>query len=462
MIFFYLFFIKISLSKYIVNIKSFLDINDYIDYEILTDSHILIDDKHYNFFLNHKHTNFIEKNLIVKSHSICTKSWGIDRINQFDLPLDNLYNLTTNNSSNIDIYVIDTGININHPQFLHKKPTILETFGSNNPDDCNGHGTHVAGIIGGKNTGISPNANIFSIKIDNDCTGSAYCSDMIKSITLATNRMISTGKKSIINLSFGVCYSVVQELNKFMNKGGIVSLSSGNDGQDITNDNNYKYFDTLNGFIVGATDKYDNLAYYSNYGDNVYIYAPGSSILSIEYDTQNCIELSGTSMAAPFVTAISAIYWNLYSTRYNNQIIYNLKFFANKNKITNNKNIHNNLIYLSDNITNIDSNNTLLIFMIFFFIIFIFICIFCRRKKNLHNRRIPVLFNNLRIIPGNFNNENSNSEGKEFDIENQNPMNIHAEVIKNISIEGNNNIDVKNNKLLIENNVDESTPIPFT
>lgn len=323
-------------------------IPNHINYERISDEHVLVDKQYLTFFQEFKHVQYIEHNKILKTHSSCEYSWGPDRVNQINLPLDHFSDFSDIDSSNIDIYVLDTGINLDHPQFSENKPIPLKSFGSDNPNDCDGHGTHVTGIISGKDIGVIPDANIFSIKISHDCTPNSYCSDMIKAIDLVHKRMIKTGRKSIINLSFGVCNSVTTKLNAFMESGGIVSLSSGNDGIDITDVEEYSNFDYSRGFIVGSTDFEDKLSTFSNYGDNVFIYSPGSSIPSADYNHNDCIFLSGTSMAAPLVTAITALYWEDNYLENNIDIIRNLIKYSNKDKINtlDDIKINNNLLYL--------------------------------------------------------------------------------------------------------------------
>lgn len=467
MIFLYIFFIFTN-SKYIVNIESFNSIDKKINYEILSEQHILIDDNHLNYFNSHKKVKFIENNKILNSHDVCNHSWGADRINQYNLPLDNNYDFIIKDSSNIDIYVIDTGIDINHTEFSDNKPILLESFGSDNPNDCDGHGTHVAGIISGKKTGIAKNANIFSIKIDHDCQGHAYCSDMIKAVNLVINRMSNNNRKSIINLSYSICKSVTDKLNSFMSHGGIVILSAGNDGIDISNHLEYKIFDIDNGLIVGATDKDDKLAYYSNRGNNVYMYAPGDFILSANYnDDNNCIIKSGTSMAAPFVTAITALYWNNKISEDNEDIIYSLIKYSNKNKIITSHPIYNNLIYLTEEFSKKPKNSNFLEI----FAIFIIVLIFCIIMYTLLN---TFEFGIGRIHPFQENNNDDeielgsiSQEGLEKEDPYENHNKVH--VINNLPIEGESiNLEVVNDcelKLKVpydeENYVDEKTPVSF-
>lgn len=467
--FFLLIFPTIVFSKYIVHIDSLNNIHQEIKYNVLSNQHILIDNIHYNYFKNHNDVYFIEKDIILKSHAHteCKPSWGMDRINQYNLPLDNYYYYYTQDTSNIDIYIIDTGIDVDHSEFINNKPTLLDYFGSDNPNDCNGHGTHVAGIIGGKTVGLAKNSNLFSIKIDSDCSGTAYCSDMVKAVSLAIDRMKNTNKKSIINLSFGVCESVTSKLNDFMNLGGIVILSSGNDGEDISNIKEYHMFNTNRGFIVGSTDPDDTLSSYSNYGNNVYMYAPGSQILSANYIDNMCIKFSGTSMSAPFVTAITALYWNNRTNEKNSDIIFNLKEFANKNKIISNNVIHNNLIYLPYNFKKvIDVYPIMFIVFIIFLFSFGFICVIRnKRDKGLEYFLGKDRRKEARVFPiNNVNNMEIELSCNDEGLEKEDNLNIKAEAIQNLPIEGKNDNLINNNNLLqiSNNNIDETTPVSFS
>lgn len=455
-------------SKYIIQYEDYVKNNYHFDYKKITNEYLLINDIDYDILKNNKNIKFIEKDIILKKNNICNPSWGIDRINQENLPLDNNYLFETTDSSLIDIYVIDTGIDIDHEEFNHKKPTLLQSFGSDNPNDCDGHGTHVAGIIGGKNTGISSNANLFSIKIDHDCNGNAYCSDMVQAINLVIDRMKQTNRKSVINLSFGVCVSVVNQLNIFMNNGGIVSLAAGNDGIDISNVVEYQIFNINKGFIVGSTNKNDKLSYFSNYGTNVYMYAPGFNILSADFsDNDKCIELSGTSMSTPFVSGIIAIYWNKYHYNKNDLIIYNLLKFSNKNKIITNKNIRNNLITLPNTF---EENKDISNFSIFVVCVFIIIIcgILCICFKNSNQRNFFNAPNNIIDVNNNIDediNENSRSNSEGYDNYNISMKNQH--VIPNFSMEGQDeisiDIDLQNNiKPVYDNNfINENTPVAY-
>ena len=271
--------------------------------------------------------------------SSCLDSWNLDRVNQEDLPLDD-YLLFENgeetNGDDIDIYILDTGVNADHEIFLNT-PTILTTFGNNgnsSDEDCQGHGTHVAGTVAGSITGIAKDANIFSVKISIDCEGYAYISDMILAIDYVEQLMIANSRKSIINLSFGISTNVKNEINEFVSSGGLFSLAAGNDGLDKCMNAKYYDLDFTGAIIVGASNVVDEVAYFSNFGTCVDVYAPGQSILSLAYwNDYQCWEMSGTSMAAPFVAGALGYLWSQNPTFDNEQVLDLLKSQMLSNKL---------------------------------------------------------------------------------------------------------------------------------
>lgn len=347
----------------------------------------------------------IEEDKIMKSHSTCSHTWGLDRMNEQDIPLDGIYlgdNIDELRGDDIDVYVLDTGININHNVFS-EPPIWLVNFGNDEvDDDCDGHGTHVGGTIAGTLTGVAPNVNLFSVKISSWCSdgaypGSAYCSDMIQAINYVHNIMENTGRKSVINLSYGICSAVTTVINDFVEAGGMFALASGNDGEDQCSNSEYSSLDKSASMLVGAATIDDEVAYFSNYGDCVDIYAPGSSVLSADYaDDNKCVSWSGTSMATPHVSGAMAVLWARNPEADNTQIRSLLLDYALTDKLDfKSFNGNNKLLYLNDNSTsdNITSNNyeykdfyfkvlyyTGIVFIILFVIINI--CNPCNRRNH--------------------------------------------------------------------------------
>ena len=351
-------------NRYIIKLKD-KDTQKWFDNSIINETEVLLMKKDYVIVETNLNKNQFNDNNVLDidddeivdmfTDSSCLDSWNLDRVNQEDLPLDD-YLLFENgeeeNGDDIDIYILDTGVNENHEIFLNP-PTILNTFGNygnSSDEDCQGHGTHVAGTVAGSITGIAKDANIFSVKISIDCSGSAYISDMILAIDYVEQLMINNGRKSIINLSFGISTNVKNEINEFVSSGGIFTLAAGNDGQDKCMNEKYYDIDFTGAIIVGASNSNDEVAYFSNFGTCVDIYAPGQGILSLAYwNDYQCWEMSGTSMAAPFVAGALGYLWSQNPTFDNEQVLDLLKSQMLSNKLDmgsatgNNKLLHLNV-----------------------------------------------------------------------------------------------------------------------
>lgn len=244
------------------------------------------------------------------------KQWGLDKINLFDA-----WDIETGNA-NVLVGVVDTGIDISHPDLVNRVNTSLsKDFSSesdkyeNNPfEDNDGHGTHVAGIIGAEpnnGTGVAGvcwNVSLVSLKVTNG--DSTYYRDKVaQAIQYAALNDIS-----ILNISHGLGYSYSLK-ESVENYPGLVVCSAGNNDVDIDQAGNYKYpasYTYDNVLTVGASTSSDEKADFSNYGkENVDIFAPGEKIASTiplndEYYDGYCY-MSGTSMAAPFVAGVAAL-----------------------------------------------------------------------------------------------------------------------------------------------------------
>ncbi len=291
-------------------------------------------------------------------YSACSQTWGNDRINEEDLPLDGVYlgdGTGELRGDNVDVYVLDSGINVAHNSFS-TPPTWSAHFGSDGvDDDCHGHGTHVGGTVAGTLTGVSPNANLFSVKIsswcaDGDYPGSAYCSDMIEAIEYVQDQMELSGRKTVINLSYGICSSVTTAINEFTSAGGLFALAAGNDGEDQCAKLEYSTLDKDGSFLVGATAITDYVSYFSNHGSCVDIYAPGSSILSGDYlNINSCVSWHGTSMATPHVAGAMALLWSRNPSMTNTQLRTLLMNDALTNKINFDGFYGNNKLLYVDN-----------------------------------------------------------------------------------------------------------------
>jgi subtilisin family serine protease len=233
--------------------------------------------------------------------------WGVDRIDA-DLSSTQAGN-GSGAVSNVNAYVIDTGIDTAHPDL---NVLGFVNFAGGPGRDCNGHGTHVAGTIAARDdangvVGVAPGANLYAVKVLN-CKGSGSYSGVIAGIDWVT---ANAQKPAIANMSLGgpASTAVDDAVRRSAQSGIFYSLAAGNDGANACNQSPARAgAGTNNGIAtVAATDSAENEASWSNYGSCVDLWAPGVSILST-YKGGAYATLSGTSMASPHVGGGGALY----------------------------------------------------------------------------------------------------------------------------------------------------------
>ncbi|MDP9792011.1 subtilisin family serine protease [Catenuloplanes nepalensis] len=230
-------------------------------------------------------------------------TWGIDRIDQRARPLSTTYTYP-NTASNVRAYVLDTGILTTHSQFGGRAVSGYD-FVSNdsNATDCNGHGTHVAGTIGGSTYGVAKAVQLVAVRVL-DCAGSGTTAGVVNGINWVRTNAV---KPAVANMSLGggVSTTLDNAVTSAISSGITFSLAAGNSNANACNSSPARVASAI---TVGATTNTDARASYSNYGTCLDIFAPGSSITSAWYTSTSATStISGTSMAAPHVAGAAAL-----------------------------------------------------------------------------------------------------------------------------------------------------------
>jgi subtilisin family serine protease len=234
-----------------------------------------------------------------------TPSWGIDRIDQEGLPLANGFTYN-NTGSNVDAYIIDTGILLTHTDFGGRaKGGYSAIGGRTNWTDQNGHGTHVAGTVGGTQYGVAKNVNLIAVRVLG-ANGSGTNSGVIAGIDWAINH--HTNRPAVANMSLGGGISTTLDaaVERAILDGIVMCVAAGNSTIDAINSSPAR---VSNAITVGASGILDEKASYSNYGSIVDIFAPGTNITSAWIGSKTANKtISGTSMATPHVAGVAALY----------------------------------------------------------------------------------------------------------------------------------------------------------
>ncbi|GIG62895.1 hypothetical protein Lfu02_72670 [Longispora fulva] len=228
-------------------------------------------------------------------------SWGLDRVDQRDLPLDNSYTYP-NDAANVHAYIIDTGVRITHTTFGGRATWGTNTIDQNNTD-CHGHGTHVAGTIAGAEYGLAKAAQVVAVKVLN-CSGSGSSSNVIAGMDWVTANAV---KPAVANMSLGgsADQAIDDATTNSINSGVVYAVAAGNSNSDACNDSPAR---TPAAITVGATQKTDARASFSSYGTCLDIFAPGVDITSSWGSGDTATNtISGTSMATPHVAGAAAL-----------------------------------------------------------------------------------------------------------------------------------------------------------
>ena len=232
-------------------------------------------------------------------------TWGLDRIDQRSLPLDTNYSYSTD-ASNVHAYIIDSGIRTSHVEFGGRATKDFDAVGDGqNGNDCNGHGTHVAGTVGSASYGVAKNVRLHAVRVL-PCTNSGLVSDLIEGIDWVRANHVKPAVANISITASGPSTSVDTAIQSAVNAGVTMVVAAGNNNLDACN---YSPARASKAITVGATYNADQKAGYSNFGSCVDIWAPGSLITSVSYANDlDARSMSGTSMASPHVAGVAALY----------------------------------------------------------------------------------------------------------------------------------------------------------
>ena len=228
--------------------------------------------------------------------------WGLDRIDQRALPLSATYSYTSTGAG-VHVYIIDTGIWTLHSEFGGRADNVYDVIGLAG-EDCNGHGTHVAGIVGSATYGVAKGVFLHGLRVVFDCSGVGYTSDVIAGVDWVAAHHASP---AVANMSLGAGdpdSALTTAVTNLWKSGVFVAVAAGNHNADACQ---VLPVGASAAFVVAASTRTDAAASFSNWGRCVDAYAPGQDIKSTWLLGQT-MTMSGTSMATPHATGVAALY----------------------------------------------------------------------------------------------------------------------------------------------------------
>ncbi|AIG78124.1 S8 family peptidase [Amycolatopsis japonica] len=276
---------------------------------------------------------FVEQNKVLRAEATQTNppSWGLDRIDQRDLPLDGKYTYSTT-ASNVNVYVLDTGIRATHTDFGGRVKQGYDFVDNDtNADDGYGHGTHVAATIAGAKYGVAKGASLYPVRVLGS-DGSGTTAGVISGVDWITK---NAKKPAVANASLGGGASTALDtaVRNSIKSGVTWTIAAGNSNVNAANTSPARVTEAL---TVAAADRTDRRASFSNYGSVVDLFAPGVSITSAWKDNDTATYTgNGTSFAAPHVAGAAALYLSSHTGATAAQVAQALISASTPGKVTN-------------------------------------------------------------------------------------------------------------------------------
>ncbi len=249
---------------------------------------------------------FVEEDMIAYAGNVQSSAdWGLDRIDQRDLPLNGSFTYSETGQG-VNVYVIDSGIRPTHVDFGGRAAVAFDAVNDGqNGIDCHGHGTHVAGTVASSTYGVAKQANVYGVRVL-ACNGSGLVSNIITGVNWVKNNRVNP---AVVNMSLwvsAVSSTLDSAINSSVASGVTHVVAAGNRNLDACN---YSPSSASSALVVAATGSDDAKASYSNWGTCVDLFAPGSGITSLGHSSDTAIRgMSGTSMSSPMVAGAAALY----------------------------------------------------------------------------------------------------------------------------------------------------------
>lgn len=282
--------------------------------------------------------------------SICSvqysPTWGLDRIDQRNASLSNSFDNANLTGAGVTVYVLDTGIRTTHQEFSGRAYVGADFINDGlNGQDGNGHGTHVAGTVGGQTYGVAKGASLCSVRVL-DSGGYTSVSQVIAGVDWVTANHTNPAVANMSLRFYEVVPSLDQAVRNSIASGVTYVLAAGNENADA---NGYSPARVQEGINVSATDTNDARASFANYGPTVDVFAPGVSITSAWHASDTATNtIPGTSMAAPHVAGVAALYLQSQPAASPDTVAAAVLNCASTDKVTNPNGSANRLLFLND------------------------------------------------------------------------------------------------------------------